>query len=105
MVFLYDTPLPPKLQLIMCKAQRLTPLITHCELRITHFALLIIKREKFEVDVDKIQRVVCFILAVVLIIALGNLIYRDIGNLLTVLYCLTLVMAIIGIIDDDDEFN
>ena len=52
--------------------------------------------------IEKIQRVLCLVLAVVLIIALCNLIYRDIRNLLTVLYCLTLVMAFVGLIDDDD---
>lgn len=52
-------------------------------------------------EIQKIQRVLCLVLVVVLTLALANLIYRDIRHLLTVLYCLTLVMAFLGVIDDD----
>ena len=52
-------------------------------------------------EIEKIERVVCFVIAIVSIIMLGNLIYRDIANLLPVLCCLTLVMAFLGVIDDD----
>ncbi len=51
--------------------------------------------------IDKIQRVLCLVLVIVLTIALANLIFKDIRNLLTVLYSLTLIMAFLGVIGDD----
>ena len=52
-------------------------------------------------EIEKIYSAVCMVLVIVSVILLCVTIYRDIRALMPVLYVLTLITGILGVIDDD----